>query len=144
MRTSSQSDILNVFMRDFFLFSSIQISFNSHQSPNLCCWKHPHSMMLPSPCFTDGQVMCGAWFSSDITEIKHFSLGFMILLMTHAQWYVTRHWILLSGYTDSQAFPVSICHIPAYLADWSFHQRIWFFTSKSFIRTKMMLSRLKN
>ncbi|KAK3535326.1 hypothetical protein QTP70_007935 [Hemibagrus guttatus] len=44
--------------------------------------KHPHSMTLPPPCFTDGigQVMSSAWFPPDMTlaiQAKEFNLCFI-------------------------------------------------------------------
>ena len=58
-----------------FIFPSIATS-----RPVPAAEKHPHSMMLPPPCFTDciGQVMSSAWFSPHIPlriNAKKLNLG---------------------------------------------------------------------
>lgn len=43
------------------------VSFKTDQRLSLYPWKnpHPHSLMLPPPCFTIRMVMSGAWFLPD-------------------------------------------------------------------------------
>ena len=44
--------------KDISVLCSVQLSINPEQPPSPSCWKHPHSMMLPPPCFTPTAWCC--------------------------------------------------------------------------------------
>ncbi len=64
-KPSAQSEVLStlekVFVQDIPVLGRIHLSLDCNQSSCPCSWKHPHSMMLPPPCFTVGTVLDRWW-----------------------------------------------------------------------------------
>ena len=60
-----------VSLKSVSIFSTIHLSFNSHQFPSPCWGKTSRSVMLPPPRFTVGMVQSSILISSDQSTFFH-------------------------------------------------------------------------
>ncbi len=61
----------------------IHLSLDCNQSSCPCSWKHPHSMMLPPPCFTVGTVLDRWWAVPGFLHTYRLELRPKVLSWSH-------------------------------------------------------------